>query len=94
MLTDKCKIEFELVNPQYFALTQVVVNLCIWRWFNINTNIIVDIQNWDGKFDFAVAYKEADEVFCDITDAENRTTDFDANLQRAIIKANELFNLK
>ncbi len=92
-LTGKCKSDFG--NIKYHLLwffTKKYRNLFILRWFNVVTNIAIDIQNWEGKYDYAVFHPYIDRVYQDTTCAETRDKNYDSVVCKAIEKANEIFN--
>lgn len=91
-LTGKCREMFLKECKWYFRfLPEYVQNLMVIRWFNIRTKIWVDIQNWDGKYDFAVFDPGQDRVYMDVFDAGRRIKNYDEIQVRAIKKANEVF---
>lgn len=93
MITNQAKTQFWSANSWLFVLLpQKYLNLIIMRWFNSKTTVFIDVQNWGGKFDYMVGIYDTDKVFVDNTKSENRSTDFDATLAKAIVKANQLFN--
>lgn len=73
-------------------LPERLFHLLAYRWFNTKTNVWVDIQNWDGRFDYAVSFHGSDEVFVSNYDSKTRLKDFDKALSMAIHKASDLYN--
>lgn len=94
ILTNKTKEDFKKYQKWYYSfLSKHIQILIIYRWFNLHTNICIDIQHWqDDGFDFSVQHPNKNKVYLSINSAGNRTKDFDRNLAQAIIKADEIYN--
>lgn len=94
MITGKTKTHFDRYRPWYwFALSYSTKLMILYRWFNLHTDICIDIQHWqhDG-FDYAVQHPVDDIVFVSNKRAGERHRDFDNVLKQAIEKASEIYN--
>lgn len=87
-----CLDRFNDDKEWYFGLLpKKYQNIIILRWLNVNFTP-VDIQNWDGLYDYAVNHPYRNEVFQDNVTAVNRTASYDEIVRRAITKAATIYN--
>lgn len=94
ILTNSCKAAFLKSNSlSVQLLSEPLKNLAIYRWFNMETNIGIDIQNWEGDgFDYNVSDPYVDKVYTSKNVAGNRNKNFDEVLKEALKKANSIYN--
>jgi len=95
MLTGKCKKDFIKYKTAliFYFIPRKILNYLIFRWFNIKTEICIDLQNWqDDGFDFAVQHPYLNKVYQSQNIAGNREKNFDKNIESAIKKANQIYN--
>jgi len=82
----------EFKKPNYwFFIPEQYKYLIVYRWLNINC-FPVDIQNWEGLYDYAITNPYKNEVIMDNVTSKSRTKDFDTILKRAVVKALYLKN--
>lgn len=94
ILTNSCKEKFlESHIIAWFFLPNRILNLVILRWFNTQTNIGIDIQNWElDGFDYGVFDPFNGKVYQSNEKAGMRNKNFDKVLEQAIKKANSVYN--
>ncbi|QQV90944.1 hypothetical protein Freya2_7 [Polaribacter phage Freya_2] len=94
MLSGKCKEDFIKYSKfWWFLIPRRFFNFIIFRWFNTETEICIDIQHWQGDgFDYAVQHPYKNEVYQSYKNAGDRTKNFDFNMEQALEKANEIYN--
>jgi hypothetical protein len=94
ILSGKCKEDF--LNSQgimFNMLSNEIKNLIIYRWFNTQTKISIDIINWqEDGFDYGVTHPVDDIVFLSPFESGKRIKDFDFILSLAIRKGNDIYN--
>ncbi len=96
VLTGACKQAF-LKNNSFTVqlLPENLKNLVIYRWFNTETKIGIDLVNWENDgFDYGVAHPYLNKVYQSTNHAGNRNKNFDKNLVAALIRANSIYNEK
>jgi hypothetical protein len=92
-LTGICEKSFLSTAKWWYKYLPVfIMNLIIIRWFNVHTDVWVDIQNWGDEYDFAVFNPVTQRVHMDEFESGHRIKDYDKIQSRAIKKANSVYN--